>query len=144
MSGRADMRTPLEELRGPWSMMAGCPWNVLDQAGVRVARCDFDGDDKHPEVARNAASIAVLPEALAVVVRLLDETGWSECGCNNTDASCLLCDARAVIEKAKLRLPEDGPSVCLCGHVRAFHKRVGGELKGSCADCTCELFEVRI
>lgn len=40
----------------PWTLMDGCPWNVLS-GGVRVARCDFDGDTNHPETRINAALI---------------------------------------------------------------------------------------
>ena len=50
---------------GPWDTMTGCPWNVLSYSGLRVARCDFDGDETHPQVAANAKFIAVAHEAIS-------------------------------------------------------------------------------
>lgn len=42
---------------GPWGLMAGMPTNVLAASGIRVARCDFDGDFSHPETRANAEMI---------------------------------------------------------------------------------------
>lgn len=49
---------------GPWGLMSGMPTNVLDDSGVRVARCDFDCDLDHPEASANARLIASAPELL--------------------------------------------------------------------------------
>lgn len=50
--------------KGLWSEMAGMPTNVLDSSGLRVARCDFDGDFNHPEAIANAKRIIECVNAL--------------------------------------------------------------------------------
>lgn len=52
---------------GPWGLMSGMPTNVLGNGGIRVARCDFDGDFGHPECAANARLIAAAPDLLEAV-----------------------------------------------------------------------------
>jgi hypothetical protein len=44
--------------------MAGMPTNILGAGGLRVARCDFDGDFNNPEAHANARLIATAPELL--------------------------------------------------------------------------------
>lgn len=56
---------------GPWTLMAGMPTNVLDAGGMRVARCDFDGDFDSPEAHANARLIAAAPALLAALTALL-------------------------------------------------------------------------
>lgn len=56
----------------PWALMAGMPTNVLDAGGCRVARCDFDGDDTHPECRANALLIAAAPDLLAMAQHALN------------------------------------------------------------------------
>jgi hypothetical protein len=36
------------------SLMSGMPTNILDESGMRVARCDFDGDFESHEATENA------------------------------------------------------------------------------------------
>lgn len=65
---------------GPWAQMAGMPTNVIGSTGIRVARCDFDGDAEHPETHANAALIAAAPamrEQLLVAALHLD--GLCDC-----------------------------------------------------------------
>ncbi len=57
---------------GPWGHMAGMPTNVLSGSGLRVARCDFDGDFDHPTAHANARLIATAPEMLDALRDLLD------------------------------------------------------------------------
>lgn len=52
----------------PWSLMAGMPTNVLDHGGLRVARCDFDGDFDNLEAHANARLIAAAPDLLNVSI----------------------------------------------------------------------------
>jgi hypothetical protein len=55
----------------PWLPMAGMPTNILNSSGLRVARCDFDGDVNHKDAIANSAYIsAASPE---VVLKLLVE-----------------------------------------------------------------------
>jgi hypothetical protein len=55
----------------PWLPMAGMPTNILNAAGLRIARCDFDGDFDHSDARANAAYIvAASPDE---VLKLLDE-----------------------------------------------------------------------
>jgi hypothetical protein len=51
----------------PWGQMSGMPTNVLGAGGIRVARCDFDGDFEHPQAHANARLIAVSPEMFEVL-----------------------------------------------------------------------------
>ena len=53
--------------RAPWGVMAGMPTNVLDGAGLRVARCDFDGDFDNPQARANATLIAAAPDLYAAL-----------------------------------------------------------------------------
>lgn len=65
------MRSPASP--GPWHVMAGMPTNVLDDRGIRVARCDFDGVPDGPHAAEmhaNARLIASAPERLSACMRL--------------------------------------------------------------------------
>jgi hypothetical protein len=69
----------------PWDVMAGMPTNVLAASGIRVARCDFDGDFSHLESVHNAAFIVLARNAFDVMMRrgwVLDrrevEGKWSE------------------------------------------------------------------
>ena len=55
---------------GPWALMAGIPTNVLDSGGLRVARCDYDGDFDSPEAHANARLIAKAPAMLAELTAL--------------------------------------------------------------------------
>ena len=52
-------RTP-----GPWLPMAGMPTNILDSSGLRVARCDYDGEMDNPQCDANARLIAAAPDLL--------------------------------------------------------------------------------
>ena len=47
---------------GPWLPMAGLPTNVIATSGIRVARCDFDGDATHVDCLANAHLIASAPD----------------------------------------------------------------------------------
>jgi len=58
---------------GPWALMAGMPTNVLDSGGLRVARCDYDGDFDSPEAHANARLIARAPAMLAELTALTAE-----------------------------------------------------------------------
>jgi len=49
----------------PWALMHGMPTNVLDVGGLRVARCDFDGDTSHPLSHLNAERIVACVNACA-------------------------------------------------------------------------------
>jgi len=64
-------RTP-----GRFTLMAGYPTNVLSEGGLRVARCDFDGDMDHPQAVANAKFFAAAPavfDALLVALETLSE-----------------------------------------------------------------------
>lgn len=50
--------------KGPWLPMAGMPTNIIDASGLRVARCDFDGDFTHADCLANARLIAAAPDLL--------------------------------------------------------------------------------
>lgn len=50
------MRTIEHDMLLPLAAMAGIPSNVLDQSGMRIARCDYDGE-MCPEGDANAAYI---------------------------------------------------------------------------------------
>lgn len=50
------MRTIEHDMLLPLAAMAGIPSNVLDQRGIRIARCDYDGE-MCPEGDANAAYI---------------------------------------------------------------------------------------
>ena len=52
---------------GPWGLMAGMPTNVLDNGGLRVARCDYDGDFDATSAHANARLIAAAPDLLAAL-----------------------------------------------------------------------------
>jgi hypothetical protein len=52
---------------GPWGQMSGMPTNVLGAGGIRVARCDFDGDFEHQQAHANARLIAMSPEMFEVL-----------------------------------------------------------------------------
>jgi hypothetical protein len=52
---------------GPWTAMSHMPTNVLTLGGLRVARCDFDGDFDHPEAHANARLIAAAPGMLSAL-----------------------------------------------------------------------------
>jgi outer membrane murein-binding lipoprotein Lpp len=53
----------------PWQPMAGMPPNILNDAGLRVARCDFDGDFAHSDAHTNAAYIvAASPDAILKLI----------------------------------------------------------------------------
>ena len=55
--------------KGEWAGMAGIPTNVLaDTFGLRVARCDFDGDMDHPECRANAEFIALCRNNIAALI----------------------------------------------------------------------------
>jgi hypothetical protein len=41
--------------------MASLPTNVLSYKGLRVARCDFDGDMDSPEAHANARLVSIAP-----------------------------------------------------------------------------------
>lgn len=55
----------------PWSHMAGMPTNILNAAGMRIARCDFDGDFNHSAAHANAAYIAAMDPTTTLA--LLDD-----------------------------------------------------------------------
>ena len=59
--------------RGPWALMAGMPTNVLDLGGLRIARCDYDGDFDSPEAQANALLIAKAPAMLEELASLRAE-----------------------------------------------------------------------
>jgi len=64
----------------PWDTMANMPTNVLDSGGLRVARCDFDGDFDHPQAHANARAIAALPALVALYAAAveLEAALWSD------------------------------------------------------------------
>lgn len=51
--------------------MSGMPTNVVGDGGLRVARCDFDGDFDHPEARANATLITAAPDLLEALVGLM-------------------------------------------------------------------------
>lgn len=55
---------------GLFTLMAGVPTNVLSDGGVRVARCDFDGDMDHPQAIANAKFFAAAPATLEALKTL--------------------------------------------------------------------------
>jgi len=57
--------------------MAGMPTNVLDGAGLRVARCDFDGDFDNPQARANATLIAAAPDLYALLSRAVN-AAWGD------------------------------------------------------------------
>ena len=62
---------------GPWELMSGMPTNVL-AGGLRVARCDFDGDFKSPEALANARLISAVTDLLASLKRMLGPNPGSD------------------------------------------------------------------
>ena len=60
-----------QHTKGSWSPMAGIPTNILGVGGLRVARCDFDGDFDSPEAHANARLIAAAPELLMALEAVL-------------------------------------------------------------------------
>lgn len=52
---------------GPWTLMDGMPTNVVTEGGLRVARCDFDGDFSSPEASANAHLVSAAPDLLAAL-----------------------------------------------------------------------------
>jgi len=57
---------------GPWTLMAGMPTNVLNLGGLRVARCDFDGDFNSVNAHANARLIAAAPDLYAALTCILN------------------------------------------------------------------------
>ena len=56
---------------GPWGIMADMPTNVLDACGLRVARCDYDGNACFLSAHANAKLISAAPELLAALQGVL-------------------------------------------------------------------------
>jgi hypothetical protein len=82
--------------KGPWGHMAGMPTNVLDAGGLRVARCDFDGNFDHPEAHANARLIAAAPElleALRQFEKCGTEGGWPGLGLAWENATAAIAKA---------------------------------------------------
>jgi hypothetical protein len=70
---------------GPWALMGSMPTNVLAMSGMRVARCDFDGDFEHPEAHANARLVAAVPEMLNALREADAGLGFAVaggCGCS--------------------------------------------------------------
>ncbi len=59
---------------GPFDLMDGMPTNVLDASGVRIARCDFDGNFDHPECTANARLFSAADALLASCIEVESET----------------------------------------------------------------------
>lgn len=60
------MRLKLAFIQLPLAKMAGCPWNLLDDRGVRVARCGTDGNhEKDGElIANDILNLIAIGEAV--------------------------------------------------------------------------------
>jgi hypothetical protein len=92
---------------GPWTAMSAMPTNVLTQGGLRVARCDFDGDFAHPEAHANARLIAAAPEMLNALREADAGLGFAlsgACGCSGAFVCAphaALLIVRATIAKAE-------------------------------------------
>jgi hypothetical protein len=53
--------------------MQHMPTNILDQSGLRVARCDFDGDATHPDAQDNAKQICQAMNSRVDLVAALEK-----------------------------------------------------------------------
>jgi hypothetical protein len=61
--------------------MAGMPTNVLGASGLRVARCDFDGDFTSPEAHANARRIVACVNACeGLPTELIEKHGVTRSG----------------------------------------------------------------
>ena len=75
----ARLRELLPILTGDWQQMAGLPTNVLNSAGLRVARCDYDGEMDNPECGRNAEFITLARNAMPALLDELDRLRAHKC-----------------------------------------------------------------
>lgn len=82
---------------GPWYVMAGMPSNVLSAGGLRVARCDFDGNFDSAEARANAKLMAAAPDMFAALEAWTD---WLDKYGKDFHGPCI-DDARAALAKAR-------------------------------------------
>lgn len=61
-----------KEIRLPLNKMAGCPWNLLDARGARVAWCGYDNDHERTGelIANDILNLVAIGEAAG---ELLDQ-----------------------------------------------------------------------
>lgn len=91
-----------EHTPGPWDLMSGMPTNVIGSSGIRVARCDFDGDFSHPECAANAHLIAAAPDMYEALERAMSYL-IVLAGSDDSEAKEIIIACQAAIAKAEGR-----------------------------------------
>lgn len=96
---------------GKLGHMAGMPTNLLAENGMRVARCDFDGDFDSPEANANAARIVLAWNAFDAFVdafeRIVTESETLAVKCPPPPHACHSCEILFVAREAlKLARPE--------------------------------------
>jgi len=101
---------------GPWSLMLGIPTNVLDSGGMRVARCDFDGDFGNSQAHANARLIAAAPD-------MKDANGKSINAINTVLNSHMLRDYKGPDKETIRQLL----NIALCANHEALDKARGFE-----------------
>lgn len=95
----------------PWNRMSGGLSTNVMSGGLRVARCDFDGDFDHPSAIANAELIVRCVNAhdslVAALEKALIRIGYLETGrmepadCKHEQCCCTVHELRAALQQAR-------------------------------------------